>query len=834
MKYINEIYLDKEKDIIVKLYKSGDDELTYIIETPNHNSGNLITNLSKLFHVETIKDENDMKIIKGVIPASINGDNEEVYILRLGGIKIANIFEDGRIELKVKIPSLMKTFMSQTKDYKFGIDKTIIKSYLYKKEKLRTDLHTHMNAVLTTDCLVALGISRQIKYPLYYIKKLNLKLTKTQEKALMEQRAIVEKDFENSSLMGKYLIRKIDDNTFINFADLILNNLENAKENIEKIRKSLAVIKDGQAVFSNLEKAYIYRYVFAKGTESNKKDKIKLEKEKIEKIPQRDIKEIIFKMLDDKKRTSPYKNNTLRQDKLLWMAREYQKQGIYYVEITETTLTKKGEPAIELLEEVHEIMPKIEEETGVVIRFLVGYRRVPLFIIKDKAQGSGYLREALSVLKTVSKDPYVVGSDFIGEEINDIRELKPVIEEIVEYIENEDEGYSIQIHAGENDGIRDNVYNSIECVKESLKKSKKMPQVRIGHGLYTPELTSKEGKKLIKLIKSTNTILEFQITSNVKLNNLSRLDKHPLKKYLSEGIRCVQGTDGCGMYGTDSTEEQLALKNIIGLTSEEFEQMRKVEDEIIEKSKVYFKEKSKRFNKFLKGRSIREALLDEEYKIIDEDLKRNVKLRLTEKIPVENELKNKIKDLPLDRIPIIIAGGSFNSQNNQTIAYEQEVEILRNLVKNINPKKAFFVIGHKLEGYEKEILDLCKKFNNKIDVYAIIPNMVEKDVMERLKQSNIVGIRPAIDSDDFGIYKSFNYEIFERRDSVLIALDGNSPVYNLIQEAKNGKGKARIYINNKNKNLRNKADTLEGYVTVFELEDEIWKKILEDKPEIKK
>ena len=215
-------------------------------------------------------------------------------------------------------------------------------------------------------------------------------------------------------------------------------------------------------------------------------------------------------------------------------------------------------------------------------------------------------------------------------------------------------------------------------------------------------------------------------------------------------------------------------------------------------------------------------------------LKRNVKLRLTEKIPVENELKNKIKDLPLDRIPIIIAGGSFNSQNNQTIAYEQEVEILRNLVKNINPKKAFFVIGHKLEGYEKEILDLCKKFNNKIDVYAIIPNMVEKDVMERLKQSNIVGIRPAIDSDDFGIYKSFNYEIFERRDSVLIALDGNSPVYNLIQEAKNGKGKARIYINNKNKNLRNKADTLEGYVTVFELEDEIWKKILEDKPEIKK
>ena len=38
-------------------------------------------------------------------------------------------------------------------------------------------------------------------------------------------------------------------------------------------------------------------------------------------------------MLEDKKENSIYKNNTLRQDKLLWVAREYQRQGIKYVEI---------------------------------------------------------------------------------------------------------------------------------------------------------------------------------------------------------------------------------------------------------------------------------------------------------------------------------------------------------------------------------------------------------------------------------------------------------------------------------------------------------------------
>ena len=832
MKFLNEIYLDNEKDIIVKLYQSSEDELTYILETPNHGTGNLITNLAKICGLETIKNKQDMKIIKGTIPLSINGDFEEVYIFRLGGVKIANIYPNGKIEIKAEIPSIMKTLMSQTKDYKFGTDKTIIKSYLLKKEKFRTELHTHMNANLTPDLLIALGISRQIKYPLYYIKKLDLKITKAQEKEIMKQRKEVEKQFENSTLMGKYLTRRIDDNTFINFADFILNNLKNAKENIEKIRKSLAIMKDGQAVFTNLEKVYIYRYIFAKGIDSE--EKIKLDLEKIEQIPQKDIKDAVIKMLEDKKFGSPYRKNTLRQDKLLWVARQYQKQGIYYTEISDTTLTKKGEPAIELLEEVNEIMPKIEKETGVKIRFLVAIRRIALTIIKDKIQGSGYLREALSVLKAVSKSPYVVGCDFVGEEINDISELQPVIEEIVQYIEKEDKNYTIRVHAGENDSLINNVYNSIECVKNSLKEGQKMPKIRIGHGLYTPELSTKEGRKLIKQIKDSGTVLEFQLTSNVRLNNLSKIENHPLKKYLDEGVKCVQGTDGCGLYGSDTIDEQLALKNLLGLDSQYFEKMKAVENEIIKNSDKYFENKSKKFEKFLNGRTIRKAVLEEEYKIIDKDLKKNIKLRLTEKINSEQELKDKIKELPVDKIPIIVAGGSFNGQNNQTIAYDEEAEILRKLVENIDEEKAFFVIGHKIEGYEKKVLDLCKKINPKIEVYAIIPNMIEKDVRDRILKENLAGIRISTESEDFGIYKSFNYEIFERRPSIVIALDGNSPVLNLIQEAKNGKAKAKIYLNKLNKSLRSKARTLQGYVTLFELQDDIGKVILNENENIKK
>ena len=811
-------YLDKEKDIVVNLFEK-EDELIYILETPNHNTGNLITNIAKICGVETVKNEKDMKVITGTMPLSINGDNEEVYIFRLGGIKIANIYKDGRVEIKAKIPTISKVLMSQTKNYNLDINKTIVKSYILKKLKFRTDLHTHMNANLPSDCLIAIGLKHQIRYPLYYVKKLNLTLSKEQQEKVYKQREEVEKQFKDSELKGKYLIRKIDDNTFINFADLILNNMENAEENIRKISKSLEMLKDGQAVFTNLEKLYIYRYVFAKGTESN--EKIEFNMDKISNIPDNSIKKILIKMLEDRKDNSVYKNNTLRQDKLLWIAREYQKQGIYYSEITDTTFTKKGLPAIELLEEIHEIMPKIEAETGVKLRFLVGIRRIVLTIIKDAIVEGNYLRSDLNVLKVVAKSPYVVGSDFIGEEINDISELKPVIEEIVQYVCTEDNDFTIRIHAGENDSLRTNVSKSIQCIKESLKPGQKMPKYRIGHGLYTADLNSIEGKELMDEIKKTGGVLEFQLTSNVRLNNLTTLENHPLKKYLDNGIKCVQGTDGCGFYGTDTIDEQLALQNLLNLQESDFAKMRVVEDEIMSNSEKYFIEKSKKFDEFLAGRTIREALLKLEDDIDEESKKHKLKLRLNNKVEAEEILKEKIKPLPENKMPIIIAGGSFNAKGIKTFLDNREVEILEEILENLDSEKVYFVIGHKVKGYEKEIIEISKRLNKNFEIYAIVPKMITKENGERLMQENIEGIRISTESEEFGIYKSFNYEIFERRSSVVIALDGNSPVLNLVQEAKNGKGKARIFVNVDNESLKEKANYLQGYVTTFKIGENI-------------
>ena len=111
-------------------------------------------------------------------------------------------------------------------------------------------------------------------------------------------------------------------------------------------------------------------------------------------------------------------------------------------------------------------------------------------------------------------------------------------------------------------------------------------------------------------------------------------------------------------------------------------------------------------------------------------------------------------------------------------------------------------------------LKLLKVLSNK----EIINTKMDAEGLAKifdLSKDDIDGIRISIESDEMGIYKSFNYEIFERRNSVVVAFDGNSPVSNLIQEAKNGKGKAKIYVNSDVDVLKEKAKSLDGYVRLF-------------------
>ncbi|MEE1113951.1 MAG: adenosine deaminase [Eubacterium sp.] len=801
MTYFTCFFLDNEKDIIVNLYQDLG-RLYYELETPNHHSGNLIRNLAKMCSLPLTENESGLLVIRGEVPCYIDGNNEEVYIFRLGNTKVANIYPDGRIELKASIPSISKTLMSQTKDYTLDLSKTIFKTFIPREYKFRADLHTHMNGNLSPDVLIALGIYHQIRYPLYYVKKLGLELTDSQKTRLAAHRSKVEKQFINSGLTGKYLDRKIDDNTFINFADLILNNPANAEMNIVKIRISLVILKDGQAVFTNLEKVYLYRYVFAKGKESE--EKIRLTG--IDRIPDDDVRNALRQMLKDGE-NPVYHGNSVFQDKLLWIARGYQKQGIQYAEISDTTLVKKYE-SLQMLQEVHEILPEVYRETGVMLRFLAAIRRIPLTIVKDQVTPEDYLLRNLEVLRVVAQDPYVAGCDFVGEEINDIITLKPLFSEIVK-ICAKDPDFVIRIHAGENDSQKDNIAHSIECVRDSLAPGQQMPKIRLGHGLYMHNLRSAKGRSVLKELKDYHVILEFQITSNVRLNNLNALENHPLRQYLAEGISCVQGTDGGALYGSNSIDEELALEKLLELTPEEMMQMKSAESKIIEESRAAYSRKKREFELLLAGRPLEDVLLNE---MNAAPSGAGLKLKKVRMLDANAELKDHIRELPWDRLPVILMGGSFNTEKRATHMTEEGRAQIDELLERLDPEEHFFVIGHKLQGYEKYLTEMN---NGRFRIFAFVPALLPTRNIQRLTEAG-VSIRVSTESEGMGIYKSFNYEIFERRPSVLLGFDGNSAGANLIQEAKNGKGKARILIWEKSSALREKARSLEGYVHFFD------------------
>ena len=793
-------YLDIEKDIIGNLYQD-EKRLFYELETPNHKTGNLIRNLAGVCGLPLSLREDGLQVICGEIPCYIDAYNREIYIFRMGNTKVANIYPDGRVEMKASIPAIAKTLMSQTKDYLPDESRTIFKTYILQDCKFRSDLHTHMNGNLDPDILIALGIYHQIRYPLYYIKKLNLSLSGAQKAMLEAQREKVARQFVNTDLTGKYLDRKIDDNTFINFAELILEHLDHAQENIIKIRTSLVVLKDGQAVFTNLEKVYLYRYVFTKG--SAHEHPVRLRNTSL--IPDEDVRRYLAQMLKDGE-DPRYKHNSLFQNKLLWIARSFCRYGVNYAEISDTTLVKKYE-SIQMLKEVHEIMPYVTAETGVTLRFLAAMRRIPLTIVKDRITPQDYLRQNIQVLQAVMYDPYVAGCDFVGEEINDIIELKPLIAEIVRLTVKEPD-FVVRIHAGENDSLRDNIAHSIACVRDSLMEGQAMPRMRIGHGLYTYSLNSERGRRLLREIRDLNITLEFQLSSNVRLNNLSALDFHPLRQYLKKGIRCVQGTDGAALYGTNSIDEQLSLEKLLHVTKEEQLAMRKAEQAVIDDGLEMFARKSRKFEDLCGDRSIEDTLLS---LMEDGSIYRDLKLNSRRSFDSTYELSDKIRELPWDRTPVIIAGGSFNTDKRTTRVTRAGVRQLEALMEELSPDEVFFVIGSKLSGYEKYLLEHNEKG---FRIYAFVPSRITLQEKKKLMEAGIrIRVSPEISS--MGLYKSFDYEIYERRPSVTIVFDGNSAGSNLIQEAKNGKGKSAIYIWEGCTSLRDKMRSLEGYVTAF-------------------
>ena len=183
-----------------------------------------------------------------------------------------------------------------------------------------------------------------------------------------------------------------------------------------------------------------------------------------------------------------------------------------------------------------------------------------------------------------------------------------------------------------------------------------------------------------------------------------------------------------------------------------------------------------------------------------------------QKLDSQEALRDRIREIPTDKVPVILLGGSFNSSRHATRMREPLKELLRELVVSLDPEQVCFVIGSRLTGYERELVELA---SDEFEIFAIVPTRLTAAEVKRIQQSG-VGVRVSIEPTRMGLYKSFAYEIFKRRPSVVLAFDGNSAGANTVQEARNGKREARIFVYRGAKVLYSKAQAIQGYVSTFD------------------
>jgi adenosine deaminase len=122
-----------------------------------------------------------------------------------------------------------------------------------------------------------------------------------------------------------------------------------------------------------------------------------------------------------------------------------------------------------------------------------------------------------------------------------------------------DAGLLTKAHAGEF-GPAANVREAIEV----------MGSHRIQHGVRAIE-----DPDVVTLLKAHNVTLDMCPISNVKLNVVTDLQSHPIRKFFDQGVRCTISTDDMFSFGNRITDEYAALSAGLDFSQSELAQIAK-------------------------------------------------------------------------------------------------------------------------------------------------------------------------------------------------------------------------------------------------------------------
>lgn len=225
------------------------------------------------------------------------------------------------------------------------------------------------------------------------------------------------------------------------------------------------------------------------------------------------------------------------------IARDYQLMGVRYAELSLGNVLQS-----EYLQDLHQILPALEEQTGVTLRFLAALSR---------HNDVEWDLDCIDRIAELGRCRYLVGVDFMGHETNSTRAFARQIRAIAEWAHRERPGFVIRVHAGENAAYPENVRIAVESTAGYDV------MVRIGHGLHGVD------SRTMNVLARSGATVEFNLNSNYALNNLQNAGNAPIRRYIEHGIPVVLGTDGYGIYQTTTAFEVQAAR-LCGLSDQDF------------------------------------------------------------------------------------------------------------------------------------------------------------------------------------------------------------------------------------------------------------------------
>ncbi len=592
----------------------------------------------------------------------------------------------------------------------------VVHENAHQKLQLKTDLHSHFAAAPTADDLLNIATKngrRPFYYPTSLLKKIGVQVASYKEKNNSDKLPVLMSNangdvsaLKHNGLNGDKW--GLTNEEFLHEKEFLDINALNEQDK-QILRDWMSIPTTKLITFDDMEDFYIYREPFIK-------------------------------------------NIDFLEDLLTIAAKNYHDAGVEQASLSFSARICKPE----WLAVVDRVLPQLEKEYGVKLRFLVGMSR-----LLDNAQQEDIIQS----FKAVAQHPSIEGVDVFASEINSTYDFYLPLAELGHWCRaNDHTDKVIRIHAGETPYHPENVGAAIRLSHETGM------HVRIGHGLFG----CADDESVLAFIKENKlepqVIFEMCPDSNYALNHLDNTQDHAMMVLAKEGVPIVLGSDGPGLYYTDA--KQLA-KNIDRLPIETTEldnfitHVRRTEKYYLDlnrqyydvkninyESKLeaaaeiagvnleseedrerfvasYFKEEAKKYSN-RKWTTERSAAFETKKKERQQTLQEGLLSRGVTLIPPPEDKK---VPFPGDKIPIMLTGGFSDPMTGDE--FRQVAALIATLRENCDSTKVCFVTTGNDHGIQKMIHEELK--NSGFDIVGLVAKNARLDHLTHSMTHAVLG-----------------------------------------------------------------------------------------------